>query len=240
MLCSDPGMWCLRRCAAATEGFVTKPFYGFVILGCCALGIVSASMGHSFMIGVWTDAIMRDLQLSRSAVSGIWTAALVSSSVYVNLIGRVVDRIGAPAVIRAAALPYGLAVASLAASRSSTTLTAAYLAVRMLGPETIDFACRNCVNMWWVRRRGMASGLLNALGAMMMGLPAVLVWLQTQLGWRPAVQLVAVVMSGLTLVSSVALVRRPEDAGLRPDGDCQSEDIREVKEASLDRYGIET
>jgi len=86
---------------------------------------------------------------------------------YVQGVGRLVDRMGAPRVMRAAVLPYFGAMLLLAQARGVGTLTLGYLAVRMLGPETIDFCVRNCLNQWWVRRRGWAFGILNAAGALM-------------------------------------------------------------------------
>ena len=133
-------------------------YYGNVILAAAIGGIIAGSSGHSFMVGVYTGSFMADLQLSRSIVSVIWTVTLVSSSLYVQGIGRLVDRVGAPRVMRAAVLPYLGAMVLLAQARGASTLTLGYLAVRMLGPETLDFCARNCLNQWWVRHRGWAFG----------------------------------------------------------------------------------
>jgi MFS family permease len=142
-------------------------YYGNVVLAAAIGGILAGSSGHSFMVGVYTSSFMSDLQLSRSVVSLIWTVTLVASSLYVQGVGRLVDRMGAPRVMRAAVLPYFGAMLLLAQARGVGTLTLGYLAVRMLGPETIDFCVRNCLNQWWVRRRGWAFGILNAAGALM-------------------------------------------------------------------------
>ena len=145
-------------------------YYGNVVLAAAIGGILAGSSGHSFMVGVYTGSFMSDLQLSRSVVSLIWTGTLVASSLYVQGVGRLVDRMGAPRVMRAAVLPYFGAMLLLAQARGVGTLTLGYLAVRMLGPETLDFCARNCLNQWWVRRRGWAFGILNAAGALMAAL----------------------------------------------------------------------
>lgn len=56
------------------------PFRGWAVLGCCALGVVAASAGHSFMMGPYIESFMADLDLSRSTVSGLWSGSLVVSS----------------------------------------------------------------------------------------------------------------------------------------------------------------
>ena len=91
---------------ALAERLFPRTFYGYLVLAAAICGIVAASSGHSFMIGVYTDSFMHDLELSRSTVSGIWTATLISSSLYVQAVGRLVDRLGAPRVMRLAVVPY--------------------------------------------------------------------------------------------------------------------------------------
>ena len=193
-------------------------FRGWIVLACCAAGVIAASAGHSFMMGPYIESFMADLDLSRSTVSGLWSGSLVVSSLYVNVIGRVVDAYGAPFVIRCAVVPYGLAVASLSLATSAETLVVAFVATRCLGPETLDFAFRNCVAQWFNSKRGRATGLLNAAGALMMVLPACVGALRAALGWRRAARLWGLGAALLAALSALPLVRRPEDIGQRPDG----------------------
>ena len=123
----------------------TRPYYGYVVLCCCALCLIAASPGHSFMIGLFTDSFMSSCGVTRSVVSTIWTVTLIASSVYVNIIGRLVDRFGAPFIVRCAVLPFCLTFVSFTMDNGPASLSASYLALRMLGPETIDFSARICV-----------------------------------------------------------------------------------------------
>ena len=144
------------------------------------------------MVGVYTESFMADLGLSRSAVSSIWTATLIASALYVQGIGCAVDRVGAPWVMRAAVLPYLGAMLLLAQAQSVGALTAGYLLVRMLGPETLDFCSRNCLNQWWAQRRGWAFGVLNAAGALMVTLPSLTSQLKLAYGWRATLTCVGI------------------------------------------------
>ena len=193
--------------------------YGLVILGGAALGLLSASAGHSFMVGVFTDAFIEELGISRAGVSSIWTATLVASSLYVNAVGRAADTFGAATVVRAAVLPYVVALLILSLASDVASLSAGYLLVRILGPETIDFGCRLCVNMWWVRRRGFAAGLINAVGALMVALPSLTSVLEAWLGWRRTLQVMGAVMGLGAALASGALLDAPERFGLAPDGE---------------------
>ena len=74
----------------------------------CAVGVICAAASHSFTIGVFTDSFTARCNVSRAVVSAIWTGRLIASSIYVNFIGRLVDRCSAPRIIRAAAIPLPL------------------------------------------------------------------------------------------------------------------------------------
>ena len=89
---------------------------------------------------------------------------------------------------------------------------------KMRKDETIDFACRLCVNQWWVARRGVAVGVLNMVGAFQSTLPAMIAVATRELGWRATLRAMAVMMGSAALGLSALLLQRPEDVGLRPDG----------------------
>lgn len=196
-----------------------RGFYGYVILCAAGCGLLSASAGHSYSIGVFTDSFIADLHLSRGLVSTIWMNTLVLSALYVNVVGRAADRFGAATVVRAAVLPYAASLCVLASASGPVSLSAGYVLVRMLGPETIDFACRLCVSMWWVRRRGFAVGILNALGALMVALPSITAPAVAVFGWRHTLIGMGVGMGSGAALASTLLLDSPEKHGLTPDGD---------------------
>ncbi len=131
--------------------------YGVVILAASAAGTVAGAAGHSFILGCFTDALVTDVGLARSTVAACFTVAILVSALYANVIGAAVDRMGPRLLISAAALPYAAAIASMALVSGAQSLQLSMLAIRMLGPETIDFASRAAVTQWWVARRGVAA-----------------------------------------------------------------------------------
>ena len=75
-------------------------------------------------------------------------------------------------------------------------------------------------NRWFVRRRGLVTGILTASNAtgQLIFLPA-LAWIVQSHGWRYAAVTVAVVAIGIVLPLVALLMRdRPEDVGLFPYG----------------------
>ena len=191
--------------------------YGVVILTASAVGTVAGAAGHSFILGCFTDALVTDVGLARSTVAACFTVAITVSALYSNMIGAAVDRMGPRLLVSVAALPYAAAIASMSLVSDAQSLQLSMLAIRMLGPETIDFACRAAVTQWWVARRGVATGVLNLVGASTSTLPALIAMAMEVYGWRVALWWMAVLMGSAALAVSVLLLHKPEDYGLRPD-----------------------
>ena len=75
------------------------------------------------------------------------------------------------------------------------------------------------VGNWFVRKRSRAIGYLmsaSAIGGMTVPL---LIWLVDSVGWRDALLAVGVGFWVIGIPAIIMMVRRPEDMGLRPDGD---------------------
>ena len=195
--------------------------YGVVILAASAVGTVAGAAGHSFILGCFTDALMTDVGLARSTVATCFTVAIIVSALYSNVIGAAVDRVGPRLLVSVAALPYAAAIASMSLVSDAQSLQLSMLAIRMLGPETIDFACRAAVTQWWVARRGIATGVLNLVGASTSTLPALIAMAMEAHGWRATLWWMAVLMGSAALAVSVLLLHKPEDYGLRPDTGCR-------------------
>ena len=191
--------------------------YGVVILAASAAGTVAGAAGHSFILGCFTDALVTDVGLARSTVAACFTFAILVSALYANVIGAAVDRMGPRLLISAAALPYAAAIASMALVSDAQSLQLSMLAIRMLGPETIDFASRAAVTQWWVARRGVATGVLNLVGASTSTLPALIAMAIEAGGWRRTLRWMAALMGSAALCVSALLLHKPEDYGLRPD-----------------------
>lgn len=191
--------------------------YGVVILAASAAGTVAAAAGHSFILGCFTDALVTDVGLARSTVATCFTVAILVSALYANVVGAAVDRMGPRLLISGAALPYAAAIASMALVSDAQSLQLSMLAIRMLGPETIDFASRAAVTQWWVARRGVATGVLNLVGASTSTLPALIAMAIEAGGWRRTLWWMAALMGSAALCVSALLLHKPEDYGLRPD-----------------------
>jgi MFS family permease len=135
-------------------------------------------------------------------------------------VGRCVDRHGARAGLPVVAVLLGFACLFLGQVTSAFGLFLGFAAIRSLGQGTLTLISTWLVGEWFVRRRGLAMGLVSIGGTLsVMTLPHVNDWAIQQFGWRGAWGLLGVVVWIVMVVPPYLLVRnRPEDVGQAPDG----------------------
>ncbi|MFJ4922034.1 MFS transporter [Streptomyces sp. NPDC088725] len=202
-----------------SEAGPTRIHRAWWVVTVAALAIVAAGTVTT-LSGVLTDPLHGTFGWSRSTIGVAVSANMVLYGVTAPFAAALMDRFGIRR-IAAAAL-----TAVAAGSLLTTVMTAAWQFVLCWGllvglgsgATAMTFAA-TVAQRWFVRRRGLVTGILTAAGVFgqFAVLPA-LSWLTERHGWRPA--LVTVALAGLVLVPLVGLLLRdhPADAGLRPYG----------------------
>ena len=195
-------------------------FYGWVILAVGALGGVMTSPGQTYAFSAFLDHLIEDLELSRSLVSTLYTAATLTASLVLPFVGRQFDRRGARVTIAVASLLLGLACIYMSFVRNAAMLVVGFFLLRQLGQGSLSLVSKSVINLWWVRRRGVALGVSGVVGAMLGGLfPFLINTLIPLHGWRfTYVILGAVVMGVMAPFGWIFTRDRPEDYGVEPDG----------------------
>ena len=196
-------------------------FYGWVIVGVMAAsGAVSMAMG-SLNFGLFIKPMGDDLGIGRSWFGWAQTARQGSGALSSPVIGPLLDRFGARAMLPVATLVTGGAMIGLAKMSQAWHLVALFAAmglVGMSGPGSLVTSVP--VLKWFVRERG------RALAFMSLGIPvgAILFVPLTQFlidafGWRNAwVVLTIIGVAVIVPLSAVFIRRQPEDLGMLPDG----------------------
>lgn len=201
-------------------------FYGWVILAVAGLGIFASGPGQSHTFSVFLEPLSRDLDLGRSWLAAAYGLATAVAAFGLPLVGRLVDRHGPRATTLVVALLLGFACVLFSVVGNVVVLALAFVALRFLGQGSLMLNCSNLVAQWFSRRRGFAMSLM-ALGfsASMAVHPPLAQWLSETLGWRQA-WLVMAAMTWALLLPAFALlvINKPEDVGLRPDGEAAPAD----------------
>ena len=193
--------------------------YAWVILGVAMTGMFMSGPGQSYSVAAFIDPMLGDLGLLRSQYSLAYLVATLISGASLPFLGRALDRLGARLMLPGIALLLGLACLGMAGVRHLAGLYLGLSFVRSLGQGALTLVSTWMIGQWFVRRRGLAMGLLG-LGSTFsfMAFPAGNLWLIEGYGWRGAWTALAVAVWALLCVPAALLVRnRPEDLGREPD-----------------------
>ncbi|HUG32361.1 MAG TPA: MFS transporter [Acidimicrobiia bacterium] len=175
--------------------------------------------GQTIGVSVFLDSIIADLELSRPAVSGAYTLGTLAASLALPLVGRQIDRVGPRKAVTVIAVLFALACAFMGVVNGFVALLIGFTALRGLGQGALSLVSIHSINIWFVRRRGMAVGMAGiGFAAATAVLPVGLDRLMTAVGWRGAYVVLGVVVMVVMLPVGGGLFRnRPELYGLLPD-----------------------
>ena len=196
-------------------------YYGWVILIIGTVGAILTSPGQTYVISVFIDHFITDLDISRSLVSTLYTVGTLVASFVLPFVGRQLDLRGARLMTVVASLLLGVTCFYMGWIQNAWMLGIGFCALRMLGQGSLSLICRNAVNQWWVRRRGLAMGILGMTSALVGsgGFPNLVNWLISVFGWRYTYPLLGLLLLFVMIPLGWIFVRnRPEEYGLEPDG----------------------
>ncbi|MFC2070901.1 MFS transporter [Chloroflexota bacterium] len=212
----------------------TPFFYGWVILAVSSLAIFVSGPGQTYSASIFVDSIIADLGLSRTMVSGLYTAGSLTAGAIMILVGRFLDKFGARIMMVAVCVLFGLAAVWMSSVDHPLKLYAGYAALRTLGQGSLTLIPTTLIALWFVRRRGKATAIGTIGGALSAAaFPIVIHNLISNMGWRNSWLVLAAIIWGVLLIPAILLVRRsPESLGLLPDGRSPSPGMQSDKEGS--------
>ncbi|HSJ35124.1 MAG TPA: MFS transporter [Acidimicrobiia bacterium] len=133
--------------------------YSWVVLVAASFGMAMTIPGQTVGVSVFLDSIISDLGLGRSAVSATYTVGTLAGSLSLPFIGRAIDRHGPRRSVILIAVAFGLACAYMGLVGGLVTLFIGFALIRGLGQGALSLVSVHSINIWFVRRRGMAVGL---------------------------------------------------------------------------------
>lgn len=193
--------------------------YSWVVLVAATIGMALTIPGQTVGVSVFLDLIIEDLGLGRSTVSAAYTAGTLAGSLSLPFIGRAVDRHGPRRSVVFIAIGFGLACMFMGLVSGLIALFVGFALIRGLGQGALSLVSQHSINIWFVRRRGLAIGLAGVgFAAATAALPLGIEGLIDAFDWRWSYALLGLVVIAVMVPVGGGLFRhRPEMYGLRPD-----------------------
>ena len=190
------------------------------LLAVCFL-VLLFSGGARFAIGLLLHPMAHDLSWSRSTLSLSVTVFMVLSACALPLVGHLVDRFGARAVLAVSVLATGFALAAMSLIESPWEALLVYGVVFALGcAGTSITPVGVLLSRWYPHRMGMANSIaISGMGVGQLLVISVLAVQLTTLGWRGSFLALGVATLVCVLPFVLAMAKaEPSDPKAPPPG----------------------
>jgi MFS family permease len=213
---------------SGTEHRSHRWFPGWTMLSISAAAQYMSAPGQSYSVATFKGPMQGELAVSETDYSLAYSVATVLSACLLPFVGRSVDRFGARIMLPLIAVGLGCGCWLMSTVDSLPDLYVGFGVVRSLGQGALSLVSVWIVGEWFERRRGIATAIAGLGGGIsVMTIPLFNVWMIEHYDWQTAWQGLAIGVWGLLVIPGIFLLRnRPEDLGLRPDGDLSEEDAR--------------
>nr|MBC8279624.1 MFS transporter [Chloroflexota bacterium] len=158
---------------------------------------------------------------SRTLIAGSVSAGAIASLVFSPVVGWAIDRFGARPVMVVSVLCLGVAMVTLAWATLPITFYIAFSVGRIVFHTSAPIGSSTVASRWFIKKRGRAIGmifLVGAIGGIVFTMLASLI--VENYGLKATWITIGLVVLTVSVAPSLFLVaERPEDIGLRPDGE---------------------
>lgn len=194
-------------------------FYGLIVVA-AAHAVLLVSFGIMYSFGAFFESLQNEFHTDRGTTSLIFSVASFGYFALGVFAGTMADRFGPrqTAATGIVCMSVGLLISSHATTLP--VMAASYIVAMAVGVGFTYVPSVAAVQPWFVRRRGMASGLtVSGIGVGTLVMPLLAGWLITAYGWREAFRVFAVGALVLGVGAAWFLDNSPARRGLYPDND---------------------
>jgi len=191
-------------------------FYGWVIVAACFVAATSYGLFYTF--GVFFRSLQDEFGWGRALTGSVHSVHLVIYALSTYFFGRLTDRIGPRRALSLGAFFIGIGLSFCSMITSIWQLYFFYIIASLGSGVTVSLP-NATVQKWFIRKRGLALGLVTAgVGAGTLFLVPLTQYLITSLGWRYSYITIGIFYWALLLLTAIVMVDRPETKGLKPYG----------------------
>jgi MFS family permease len=193
-------------------------FYGYNIV-IAGFVIQAVGVGIYIAFGVFFKPLLVDFEWSRATLSGAQSLALLIAGILGILVGRLSDRFGPRMAMSVTAFFFGLGLLLMSGLSHVWQLFLFYGVIFGIGLSGIDIIALSTTVRWFVRRRGIMTGIVKVgTGAGLLVMPLAASLLIAAYGWRTSYVIIGVAAMVLLIFIGQLLRRDPAQMGFLPDG----------------------
>ncbi|HEY82840.1 MAG TPA: MFS transporter [Dehalococcoidia bacterium] len=202
-----------------TPGRRPRFFYGYVVAAAC-FAIQGIGIGTFISFGVFFKPLLNEFGWSRAAISGASSVSFLVAGLLGIFVGSLNDKFGPKLIMTITGFFFGLGYLLMSQLEALWQLYLFYGVVIGLGMSSIDVIMLSTVARWFVRRRGVMTGMVKVgTGAGQLVIPLLASVFIAAYGWRNAYIIIGAMVLVLIISIGRLLRRDPGEMGLLPDGD---------------------
>lgn len=196
-----------------------KYYYGYNILAASFI-MQGICYGAMFTYGVFFKEFQTEFGWSRTMISGASSFAFLIGGAFGIPAGRLNDKIGPKALSVVISILFGLGYLLLSRLQTPWQLYLIYGLPVAVGFGAFDVITLSTVSRWFVRSRGMMSGVVKVgTGSGQVLMPLFAAALIAAYGWRSTYIILGVVIIVLLVAAAQVMRHNPREIGLLPDND---------------------
>lgn len=193
-------------------------FYGYCIVLAAFLVLTVAGGGFN-SFGVFLGPILSEFGWTRAVTSGAYSFSSAIYGLLVMVWGRLSDRFGPRLVLTTAGFFLGLSYLLMSRVTEVWQLYAFFGTTLGIGLSASIIPLLSTVSRWFVRRRGLMTGIVLAgLGAGTIFMPILVGQLISGYGWRMAFVALGIISLVSIIIAAQFLRRDPQSQGQLPNG----------------------
>ena len=196
-----------------------KFFYGYIIvLAGFFLQVVGWGLCSTF--GVFFNPLLIEFGWTRAMISGAFSLSFLILGFISIIVGGLNDRLGPRMIMVVCGLFLGSGYLLMSQISTIWQLYLFYGVIVGIGMSGMDVLSLSTIARWFVRRRGMMSGIVKAgAGIGMVIMPPIANWLISSYGWRTSYFIIGIIALALIIFVAQFLRRDPAQMGQLPDGE---------------------